>query len=134
MTDRALDRVLGQLKGVRKEAGGFKALCPAHRDSDPSLHITEKDGKVLLQCFGGQGSVTAIVAALGLKVSDLFDEPLKPRDEAPIPRMPLGPIVETYDYVDEHGALLFQVTRHDPKDFRQRRPDGAGDQRIRCRR
>lgn len=38
----------------------------------------------------------------------------------------LGPIVATYDYVDEAGALLFQVTRHDPKDFRQRKPDKNG--------
>ena len=35
-------------------------------------------------------------------------------------------IVETYDYRDEGGALLFQVVRLDPKDFRQRRPDGRG--------
>jgi RecA-family ATPase len=35
-------------------------------------------------------------------------------------------IVETYDYVDENGKLLFQVVRYDPKDFRQRRPDGSG--------
>ena len=32
-------------------------------------------------------------------------------------------IVETYDYVDESGKLLFQVVRYEPKDFRQRRPD-----------
>ncbi|MBO0715749.1 MAG: AAA family ATPase [Rhizobiales bacterium] len=38
----------------------------------------------------------------------------------------LGPIVKVYDYQDENGELLFQVTRHDPKDFRQRRPDGMG--------
>jgi KaiC/GvpD/RAD55 family RecA-like ATPase len=35
-------------------------------------------------------------------------------------------IVKTYDYVDENGALLFQVVRFEPKDFRQRRPDGHG--------
>ena len=35
-------------------------------------------------------------------------------------------IVATYDYHGEDGALLFQVVRFDPKDFRQRRPDGAG--------
>jgi hypothetical protein len=35
-----------------------------------------------------------------------------------------SPISATYDYVDEDGALLFQVVRYDPKDFRQRRPDG----------
>jgi hypothetical protein len=38
----------------------------------------------------------------------------------------LGPIVETYDYTDLDGALLYQVTRHDPKAFRQQRPDGNG--------
>lgn len=38
----------------------------------------------------------------------------------------LGPIVETYDYVSASGELLFQVTRHEPKTFRQRRPDGRG--------
>jgi replicative DNA helicase len=32
----------------------------------------------------------------------------------------------TYDYVDERCELLFQVVRYDPKDFRQRRPDGNG--------
>jgi hypothetical protein len=30
----------------------------------------------------------------------------------------------TYDYLDEDGVLLSQVVRHEPKDFRQRRPDG----------
>ena len=37
-----------------------------------------------------------------------------------------GKIVKTYDYKDEKGDLLFQVVRFDPKDFRQRRPDGHG--------
>ncbi|MCI0348960.1 MAG: AAA family ATPase [Acidobacteriales bacterium] len=35
-------------------------------------------------------------------------------------------IVATYDYKDEAGSLLFQVVRYEPKDFRQRRPDGNG--------
>jgi AAA domain len=35
-------------------------------------------------------------------------------------------IVATYDYTDVDGALLYQVVRLDPKDFRQRRPDGNG--------
>ena len=35
-------------------------------------------------------------------------------------------ITKTYDYVDENGTLLYQVCRLDPKDFRQRRPDGNG--------
>ena len=32
-------------------------------------------------------------------------------------------IVTAYDYTDENGAVLYQVARLDPKDFRQRRPD-----------
>ena len=39
----------------------------------------------------------------------------------------LGPIVAIYPYLDENARLLFQVTRHEPKDFRQRQPDGHGD-------
>jgi putative DNA primase/helicase len=35
-------------------------------------------------------------------------------------------IVATYDYVDENGQLVFQVLRFEPKDFRQRKPDGRG--------
>lgn len=37
-----------------------------------------------------------------------------------------GLIVATYDYTDEHGNLLYQVVRYQPKDFKQRRPDGCG--------
>src|SRR6516225_8942013 len=35
-------------------------------------------------------------------------------------------IVAAYDYRDESGELLFQVVRFEPKDFRQRRPNGHG--------
>ncbi len=33
-------------------------------------------------------------------------------------------IVASYDYRDEQGVLLYQNVRFEPKDFRQRRPDG----------
>lgn len=35
-------------------------------------------------------------------------------------------IVAVYSYTDENGDPLFEVVRYDPKDFRQRRPDGRG--------
>jgi RecA-family ATPase len=37
-----------------------------------------------------------------------------------------GSIVATYDYLDADGVLLYQVLRYEPKNFRQRRPDGNG--------
>src|SRR6185503_13604752 len=39
---------------------------------------------------------------------------------------PDSKIVATYDYTDADGVLLFQVVRYQPKDFRQRAPDGKG--------
>ena len=41
-------------------------------------------------------------------------------------KSPRGQIVATYDYVDAGGTLLYQVLRYEPKDFRQRQPDGKG--------
>jgi len=35
-------------------------------------------------------------------------------------------IVGTYDYRNAQGNVVFQGVRYDPKDFAQRRPDGAG--------
>lgn len=35
-------------------------------------------------------------------------------------------IAKTYDYTDSQGELIYQVVRYEPKDFRQRRPDGKG--------
>ena len=39
---------------------------------------------------------------------------------------PKGRVVATYDYTDADGKLLYQVLRYEPKDFRQKRPDGNG--------
>jgi putative DNA primase/helicase len=36
-------------------------------------------------------------------------------------------IVASYQYTDESGNLLFECVRYDPKDFKQRRPDGKGN-------
>jgi len=38
----------------------------------------------------------------------------------------IGEVVAEYNYHDESGVLLYQVQRHAPKTFRQRRPDGSG--------
>lgn len=46
--------------------------------------------------------------------------------EEPAPKKKLGRVIATYPYTDEGGDLLFEVVRYEPKDFRQRRPDGNG--------
>jgi hypothetical protein len=45
--------------------------CPAHEDRNPSLSITEKNGKVLIHCFAGCGPADVIAA---LRVRGLWPE------------------------------------------------------------
>lgn len=117
-----LDNVLSRLQGVRGSAGSWQALCPAHKDTKPSLSVRQdKDGKILLKCHAGC-ETKDIVAALGLRLSDLFPE--KQRTEQT--HTGTKRVVEVYDYTDAGGKQLYQVLRYEPKDFRQRRPDGKG--------
>ena len=73
----AAAKILDRLSKVTKTGEGrWKACCPAHEDKSPSLSICElDDGRVLLHDFGGCGT-DAVLAALGLSFTDLFDGPL----------------------------------------------------------
>jgi len=99
-----------------RAGSGWMARCPAHDDRHASLSIgAGHDGRVLLHCHA-RCTPDAICAAAGVELRDLFPDTGQP---------PARTIVATYDYHDEHGVLLFQVVRFDPKDFRPRRPDGT---------
>jgi putative DNA primase/helicase len=114
-----------ELKNVRWNGDGQgTALCCFHEDHTPSLSINKTTGD--FQCFGcgAKGDIfrfhqdhhgcdfrQALRALADLAA--LHDD----QDER---------IVATYDYVDQNGRLLYQVVRREPKDFRQRRPDGNG--------
>ena len=51
---------------------GYKSLCPAHPDRNPSLGISEADdGKVLMCCFAGC-RIQDICKALDIPISALF--------------------------------------------------------------
>ena len=59
------------LKG-RGRLYDFMCCCPAHRDRTPSLHVTEKNGQVLLHCHAGC-SQEAVIGAL--RDARLWPEP-----------------------------------------------------------
>jgi hypothetical protein len=89
------------------------AKCPAHDDHNPSLSIRQKDGKILVHCHAGCSQDAAIAA---LKARGLWQA-----EDAANRRF-----VTAYGYTDEKGELLYEVVRYEPKDFKQRRPDGLG--------
>ncbi len=68
-----VENVLDRLEGVVASNGSWKALCPAHDDTELSLSVSEgDDGCVLLKCFAGCAT-PEIVARIGLGMSALFE-------------------------------------------------------------
>ena len=120
-------QLLSNLASGKKTANGWQAKCPAHDDRKASLSISAGDKGIVLYCQAGCETET-VVAALGLTLSDLFAASLQPH--IPAHSASNGTqkrrIVATYDYTDEQGHLLFQAIRYEPKEFRQRQPDGKG--------
>lgn len=122
-----IDDVLARL-GIKAESGRtqYKAHCPAHPDDKPSLSITLKpDGMILWKCHAGC-SQEDVGRALGI----LNGQPSSAPPHS-IPKSASKPraskdakVVAVYQYLDEKGALLFEVVRKDDKTFPQRRPDG----------
>lgn len=123
-TSATIEPVLSHFEGVRRNGDHHVARCPAHDDHNASLSIsTGRDGRVLLKCHAGCAA-ELILAAAGLAWKDLFP----PRDENNNGHKSNGQqrIVATYDYQNSEGELLYQAVRYEPKDFRQRKPDGNG--------
>jgi putative DNA primase/helicase len=105
--------------------------CPRHDDRHPSLSVNTK--KNCWACFpcNTKGTAWSLAAFLaGLSADDKPAVTAWLRERGLIDRNGQGGggrrIVATYDYRDESGKLLFQTVRYQPKDFRQRRPDGKG--------
>jgi len=125
---------LGLLKNGRRDQA--MARCPFHADTKPSLSLNLRSG--FWKCFGcgASGDVFAFIerkygtnfrGALALLAQEAGVD-FKGNGQ----RQKKGggnakrQIVQTYDYQDEDGNLIFQVCRTDPKGFFQRRPNGHG--------
>ena len=89
-------------------------MSGARRPQSEFEHPFDEGGKALVHCHAGcsQRDVVAALKDLGLWEADHSASSTR--------------IVAEYDYRDEHGELLFQVVRLEPKSFRQRRLDDSG--------
>lgn len=114
----SIDEFLLSLQHVKAHGDQWQAQCPAHEDSRASLSVSlGRSGAILVNCFAGC-TFSAILNALNLTAGSL--SPQK------VPSLPQPRLVATYDYKDARGELRYQVCRFEPKDFRQRRPNGGG--------
>lgn len=119
------EELLERFDGVTGSGDQRTTPCPAHDDRHASLSIGKgQDGRVLIKCQAGCDTAD-VLAAKGLKMSDLFPD-------SPTRRNGNGngqhrrKLRATYDYTDREGNLLHQKIRYYPKEFRQRRPNGKG--------
>ena len=107
------------------------ALCPFpnHQDSKPSFNFNDANGKYYCHGCGKKGDVFHFYGKInGLDTRHDFGKILKGiADDFGITwEQQKSRIAKTYDYTDTGGNLLYQVCRMEPKDFRQRRPNGNG--------
>ncbi|KAF1690192.1 DNA primase [Pseudoxanthomonas taiwanensis] len=63
--------LLQRLEGVQKSGNGWRAKCPACGGRSRKLSIAEREGRVLLHCFGGCKAIE-VLEAVGLGWADIM--------------------------------------------------------------
>src|SRR5262245_30425892 len=115
---KPIDVLLAKLPGAKKAGNGWSAPCPAHNDNRPSLTGSEcDDGTVRVKCHAGCDT-SAVLAAIGLKLSDLFssnDGPAATSNGKPKPSGPAFPTAnDAVVYLErQHGKRSAMWTYHD---------------------
>lgn len=109
-----ISQIMEKLEGVRGQGSRFTARCPAHQDRHNSLSVTQgENGRILLKCHAGC-STPAVLAAMGLQMKDLFEEPiLDSGKKAKVQKMPhsvaktghLGGAVKQKNITESPGTL-----------------------------
>ena len=115
-----LDEFLSRLDKVSGSKNQYYARCPAHDDNHASLCIsTGENGPILVNCKAGC-KTPDIMAALNLKMSDLFQR-------SPAPTQSSKPqLVAQYEYTDLAGNIVCKKLRYSNKSFCWLHPDSSG--------
>ena len=71
----AAETFISRLHKVRATGDDrWTACCPAHDDSNPSMSISIKGDRLLTYCHARQCPHEDILAAVGMKISDFYDD------------------------------------------------------------
>lgn len=101
----------------RMTDGSWRAHSPLREDRRPSLGITERGDRILMNDFGG-GRTRDVLECLGLRMDDLFRTTAVPAATS----NPRRRRVAVYPYEDGDGILLAAKSRFEPKGFQWRHP------------
>src|SRR5262249_10164523 len=130
-----LRRTMLSLDTIARALGGevvgnkeVHAPGPGHSAKDRSLTVIINDAgdDIIVHSFASDDDLQAkdyVRRAIGLPEW----KPTRPANgHIRRHRVGRGREIAAYNYTDAAGALIYQVARYVPKDFRCRRPDGAG--------
>jgi len=121
------EKYLGKVEKIGK--GWYKALCPFHDDTNPSLNFNQDKGQFKCHgCDAKGGAFHFFAKRNNLDTKRDFRKILIGiGDDFGILKVrAIQKIVEKYNYTDEEGIKLFRVCRTEPKGFFQQRPNGKG--------
>ena len=113
------DEVLSKFRIERRSQDGAQCICPAHRDEKASLTISKGEKRTLLYCHAGCDT-EKILGAVGLKMSDLFEEPYWRSNERwreYVENREQRQIEDVYNYVDLSGRYAYTRLRLTGKNF-----------------
>ena len=113
------DEVLSHFQVKKKYRDRAQCICPAHSDKEASLTISKGDKGTVIHCHAGCETET-ILGAVGLRLTDLFEEPLRSPDEKwrkYVESREQRQIEAVYEYVDLSGRYAFTRLRLSGKKF-----------------
>src|SRR5579883_3031787 len=113
---------------IKRKGDEWRGPCPIHKGKDDNFAVEPSSGVWYCHSQCGRGGSLAQLemeltgADFNTAVSAVCEIIGRPRADAAGKQK----IIATYDYKDRQGNLLHQTVRFEPKEFRQRRPDGNG--------
>jgi len=121
------------LPDLKRHGKSWMAICPYHDDKKASLSIDSEKGLFHCHACNKSGNIFTFYQGLpGQNTNGNFSETVNGIAQdfgiaGPL-RVVKGKrkIVNSYDYTDSAGTLIYQAVRFDPKDFCQRRPKQGG--------
>lgn len=129
----SVERVFRQL-GFTETHGKWRCPLPHNHtngDQHPSVDIYQGERAFCRSqnCFGPKGADIFEIVGLVKNLRTYPEQKTYLEETFHLTNLNLKQpqLIDTiYDYTEKEGRLLFQVVRYQPKDFRQRRPDGKG--------
>lgn len=118
-----------RLPGVKQTGTDWRTQCPVHNGERESFAISAESGQSFCHsaCRRGWNILSLEQELAGSDFltakAEVFDIVGRAEEARKVPFA--DRIEKLYDYTDEDGEVIYQIVRlRDPKDFRQRHPDG----------